>query len=72
MVARTRGVRFRVGPNGYEPDDGEENMANQAVNDVACWLGFTENEEGEHAEYLKTLPIERAAIFKRARAGRTK
>jgi hypothetical protein len=62
MVARKGGARFIPRWDYWlHPDAGiSEEIARQALDDVANWLGLT------RAEYLALLSIERKDIFKRA------
>jgi hypothetical protein len=61
MVARLRGVRF-IGTGFLLPHPDDEYDAATAMEDVAAWLGLESANE-----YLRTLTMDREAIFKRAR-----
>jgi hypothetical protein len=74
MVAIARGARFIDGMEGTRiPDSAVDWLVSErALRQVAKWLGFRVLPDGDaHSsfcpDYLATLPVEKRAIFKRAK-----
>jgi hypothetical protein len=57
-----RGAEFHKGDGLLWPNTEHGPIASSAIQDVARWLGFSDT----HL-YLRRLPLERRAIFKRAK-----
>lgn len=61
MVARSRGCTFRK-EDGQPMNMAVCTIADDAMDDVAMWLGFESAQR-----YLRALPRERRRIFRRAK-----
>lgn len=68
MVAQLRGAKFFFDGKRHWPKPGEsECVADDALHDVAGWLGFKRDGYVAKLAYVEKMTIEGPEIFKRAK-----